>query len=225
MKIVNSVLVILLALSFLSCKEKKIKNKIFKKELVYNSDSIYYNIDVVWNENGLDEELFLVTKNISVADSIFGCYNNKENWKRAWNFMKEKYPKSQCPNFTYNIHINENGKFHEFASIVYDARDITYPILRQGEFSNSNSNILKSKNNQIETSNFLRIMEVNNDNLDSKSMNVVYKNMKWNIVSKEIINHNYKLEYCIDTSENNFSLKKMNFHYIFDYPQSNFKCK
>jgi hypothetical protein len=224
-KIVNSIIILLL---LISCSKKTDnKSQIYTKNSNnYNPDSIYYNIDIGWNENDVEEELFLITKNITVADSSFGgLKNNNGNWKRAWNYMKNKYPEMECPKFTYSIYLFENNKFNEFASIIYDGRDITYPSLKQGEFSNLNSKALKGKNKKIPTSNFLRIMEVSNDNLDVKSINLIYENKKWTIISKEILNHNYELSYCIDTTNNDFSLKKMNLHYIFDYPQSNFNCK
>lgn len=232
----NSLLIILiLTIPLKSCnkkrdfKNKKTGDKNQNYTMIrnnYNPDSIYYNIDVVWNENGVENELFLITKSITVADSSFGgLKNNNENWKRAWNYMKNKYPEMECPNLKYSIYLYENKKFIEFASVIYDGRDITYPILKQGEFSNLNSNALTGKNKKVTVSNFLRIMEVNNDNLDLKSINLIYENKKWTIISKEILNHNYELSYCIDTTDNDFSLKNMNLHYIFDYPQSNFNCK
>lgn len=226
MKIINIIIIVgLILILSISCKENKIINGSKKVENSYNPDSIYFNIDIVWNENDVAEELFLITKSITVADSSFGGYNNNENWKRAWKYMKNKYPEMESPNFTYNIYFYENEKFNEFANIIYDSRDITYPSLRQGEFSNLNSNLLMGKYKKLPASNFLRIIEISNDNLDSKSINLIYQNKKWIVISKEILNHNYELKYCIDTTDNDFSLKKMNIHYIFDYPQSNFNCK
>ena len=226
MKIINSILIIgSILILFISCKENKVKSKSKKVINLYNPDSIYYNIDVIWNENGPEEELFLMTKTITVGDSSFGGYNNNENRKKAWKYMENKYPEMECPNFTYNIYLYENDRFNEFASIICDIRDITYPSLRQGEFSNLNSDYLMGKYKKIPVSNFLRIMEVSNDNLDSKSINLIYTNKKWVVISKEILNHNYEIAYCIDSTYNDFSLKKMNIHYIFDYPQSNFNCK
>ena len=225
MKTVNNIcFFVTILILFYSCKENRVIKNEIKNELMYNPDSIFYNIDVEWNKNKTQEELFLVTKLITVKDSSFGGYNDN-NWKRAWQFLREKYPKMECPNCTYNICLFENNKFNEFASIIYDGRDITYPILRQGEFSNLNSDDLKGKYKKIPVSNFLRIMEISNDDLDSKSINLIYKNKKWIVISKEILNHNLKIEYGIDTTKNNFSLKKMNIHYLFDYPQSNFNWK
>ena len=222
MKTVNSLCIFsAILILFHSCKENRVVKNEIKNERIYNPDSIFYNIDVEWDKNKTQEELFLVTKLITVKDSSFGGYNDN-NWKRAWQFMGEKYPQMECPNFTYNIYLFENNKFNEFASIIYDGRDITYPSLRQGEFSNLNSDYLMGKYKKIPSSNFLRIMEISNSDLDSKSINLIYENKKWIVISKEILNHNFKLEYGIDTTKNNFSLKKMNLHYIFDYPQSNF---
>ena len=76
MKIVNSI-IMLLFITLISCNKKRdIQNKkpddknqnytIIRNN--YNPDSIYYNIDVVWDENGV-EELFLITKSITVSDS------------------------------------------------------------------------------------------------------------------------------------------------------------
>jgi hypothetical protein len=233
MKTVNSI-IILLFMTLLSCNKKRdidskktdINSQVYAIiSNKYNPDSIFYNIDVEWNENGVQEELFLITKNITVADSLFGAANNNKNWERAWKYMKKKYPEMGCPNFTYSLSVYDNRKFNEFASIVYDGRDITFPSLRQGEFSNLNSSALMGKYKKIAISNFLRIMEISNDNLDTKSINLIYKNKKWIVISKEILSHNYQLKYCIDTTNNDFSLKKMNIHYVFDYPQSNFNCK
>lgn len=223
MKIVNSLIPLLILIFSSSCKENKILEKSFKIKNPYNLDSIYYHIDVDGNKVG--KELFLITKSITVADSLFGGANDNENWERAWKYMKKKYPEMGCPNFTYSISMYENRRFNEFTSIVYDGRDITYPSLRQGELSNLNSSVLMGKYKKLAVSDFLRIMEINNDNLDTKSINLIYKNKKWTVISKEILNHNYNLEYCIDTTNNDFSLKKMNIHYIFDYPQSKFNCK
>ena len=226
MKIFNIILPFgMILILLVSCKENIISKKSSKVDNLYNPDSIYYNIDITWNENGVEEELFLITRNIIVSDSIFGGYDNNENWKRAWKYMKKNYPETECPNFKYNIYMYENDKFNEFASIIYDGRDITYPSLRQGEFSNLNSNFLKGKYKDLSASNFLRIMEISNDDLDSRCINVIYNDKKWTIISKEILKHNYELKYCIDTTDNNFSLRNMYFNYIFDYPQSNFTCK
>ena len=70
-KIVNSIIILLL---LISCSKKTDnKSQIYTKNSNnYNPDSIYYNIDIGWNENDVEEELFLITKKlVRISNEFF----------------------------------------------------------------------------------------------------------------------------------------------------------
>ncbi|OYQ33269.1 hypothetical protein CHU92_12815 [Flavobacterium cyanobacteriorum] len=69
----------------------------------YTNYSMYYKIDVTGND---DKELFLVTKEIFVADSSFGIYNPDNLMKaKLWSLQQK-----DKPYIIYNIFIEENNE-------------------------------------------------------------------------------------------------------------------
>lgn len=57
-------------------------------------------------------------------------------------------------------------------------------------------------------------MEISDNNLDCKSINLIYKDKKWQVFSKEAISSS---GYCLDTIRINFSTDLIYFDNIFNY--------
>jgi hypothetical protein len=222
MKIIIKALLLLIVPIAVSCDKKINKSTTAHDNLnsKYNPDSVYYHIDVLWDEND-DKELFLITSSLYVKDSCFGVSSNHDNWKNAWAYMGEKYPDMRCPDFLYRIFFFGDGKFNEFSSVSIDADYLTYPVLRQGEFTSLSK--IAPKKLAWESSVFLRIVEVSDSNIDSRNINLIYKNKKWIVFSKEKLRAQDKL-YCLDTIQNDFSLKNFRFDSVFDSYNSEFHC-
>lgn len=127
-KIANKICVILFFLLLIGCNKRTVWEN--SNSLIdYNSDSVYYKIDVLGDK---EKESFLVTREISIQDSSFGGYAY-ENWQRAWNYSKTK---DDNPSFLYKIHFYTDNKYKEFSKLLFRADGITYPVLKQGQFSN-----------------------------------------------------------------------------------------
>jgi len=216
MKIANRLYFFMLFIVLSGCKDKISHSKQYNAIIDHDADSVYYRIDVMGDEN---KELFMVTREILVADSAFGGYTYK-NWQKAWAYSKAKYKtdKKIIPDLLYKIYFYENNDYKVISKIMFDGNGTTYPILKKGQFSNLKE--ISKKNLDHEGIQYLKIMEISDTDLSCKSINLIYKNKKWQVFSKEVISHN---GYCLDTIRNNFDIDLIRFDNIFIH-ESDFKC-
>lgn len=216
MKIANRLCFFMFFIVLSGCKDKILHSKQYNAIIEYDTDSVYYRIDVMGDEN---KELFMVTREILVADSSFGGYTYK-NWQKAWAYSKTKYKTDEkvIPDLLYKIHFYKNNDYEEFSKLIFRADGLTYPVLKSGQFTNLN--VVSKKNLEHAGTQYLKIMEISDTNLSCKSINLVYKNKKWQVFSKEVISYS---GYCLDTIRNNFDIDLIRFDNIFIY-DSEFKC-
>lgn len=132
MKTVNRLYYFMFFITLFGCEDKTFQNNQCSEIIDYTTDSVYYKIDVVGDE---DKESFLVTKEIVVADSSFGRYIYK-NWQEAWVYSKTI---EHAPNFLYKIYFYKNGNYEEFSKLIFRTDGITYPILKHGQLDNLNT--------------------------------------------------------------------------------------
>ncbi|AXG74553.1 hypothetical protein DVK85_10030 [Flavobacterium arcticum] len=225
MRIVSK-LVIILFLALTSCGNKETKQQKYpiydnwySSFSEFESDSIYYKIDVKGNYN---EELFLMTKKIIVKDSLFGAYTY-ENWQKSWNYSKKV---DSEPLFIYTIAMYDGKSFNDFSKLVFNPSWIKYPVLKKGEFTNLDT--VSKSDMQHETPVYLKIMAASNDNLNCTSINLIYNNNKWKMFSREVLDYsNYGRSlngYCMDTILGEYSkIDTIRFDRVFD--DHYFDCK
>jgi hypothetical protein len=181
----------------------------------FDADTVYYKIDVHGDEK---KETFMVTREIMVADSSFGNYN-WDNWVKAWDYSKTKASGPYgVPDFLYQIHFFKNKKFEPLAKLYYDPYVSSYPTLKSGMFSNLT--VVSPKDFEHEGTQFLRIMNESYVEFDFQSINLTYKNEKWEVFSFE---EYHETRYCIDTITYNYDLKYVNFDFLSLYGR--FNCK
>lgn len=84
----------------------------------------------------------------------------------------------------------------------------------------SNLTVVSTKDFKHEGSRFLRIMSESYTEFDFQSINLAYKNDKWEVFSFEEF---HETRYCIDTTTYNYDLKSVNFDFLSVYGR--FNCK
>ena len=216
MKTANNIFYILIIISFTCCTNKSFngQNKNTLSVINYDADSVYYKIDVKDDGN---PETFLVCKNYIVGDSLIGSYNDA-NRKKAYQLISENknFDKFRVM-LLYNIFYLEDSTYKKISTIKYDDDLLTYPILKQGLFSDK---IIFRKNLKREGIGYLKIMEVSDYSYDCRVINMIYSNHKWQVFSKEIINNQgtfgVPTEYSLDTMNIDFNFNKIYFPQVFE---------
>ncbi|MFC6097120.1 hypothetical protein ACFPVY_10740 [Flavobacterium qiangtangense] len=220
MKTVSSLLFILL---ILSCRDKK--NDIIQNRNVsiidYQADSVYYKIDVI---NDGEKELFLVTNNYAVGDSIIGGISNYNNHKKGYNLINENPDLKKLSVYILSrIFYIEDNQSTQIAKISNRDDEFNYLILKQGYFMEPA--IIDGK--RI-SGGYLRIQEISDYQLGGKYLNLVYYKNKWIVFTKEIDNPTkglpaYCQGYCVDTLFIDNDLNKGSFNEFF-YSSGYCKC-
>ncbi|WP_315045286.1 hypothetical protein [Capnocytophaga sputigena] len=169
----------------------------------YDRDSIFYLLDVKEDDHNSKEKL-LVTRQIMAGDSIFGYNGLQQNRDRAWDFYYANGEESRFrPRYLYTIFIEEDNVYKEIVQIGYVELQYTV-ILRQGYVYDRFNNRPEDCCSQGQ---YLRIMRMNENDMNSKSINVCYNNGRWNVFSEEEIKVDYfnekqdrKVQYYIDST-------------------------
>ena len=196
-------LISLLCLLTIACNHHKTLVDTENFVVDYDRDSIFYLLDVKEDDHNSKEKL-LVTRQIIAGDSIFGYNGLQQNRDRAWDFYYANGEKSRFrPRYLYTIFIEEDNVYKEIVQIGYVELQYTI-ILRQGY-------VYERFNNRPEDccsqGQYLRIMRMNENDMNSKSINVCYNNGRWNVFSEEEIKVDYfnekqdrKVQYYIDST-------------------------
>ena len=196
-------LISLLCLLTIACNHHK--NLVDTENFVvdYDRDSIFYLLDVKEDDHNSKEKL-LVTRQIMAGDSIFGYNGLQQNRDRAWDFYYANGEESRFrPRYLYTIFIEEDNVYKEILQIGYVELQYTI-ILRQGYVYDRFNNRPEDCCSQGQ---YLRIMRMNENDMNSKSINVCYNNGRWNVFSEEEIKVDYfnekqdrKVQYYIDST-------------------------
>ncbi|WP_291131834.1 hypothetical protein [Flavobacterium sp. UBA7682] len=224
MKIVNRTLLILFVFFIVSCKDKSSDSIKRQNTSVvdYQADSVYYKIDVVGDG---EKELFLMTNNYVVGDSVIGGISNNDNYTKANKMVTDdpSHYKEGNISILSRIFFYEDKRFNQIASIYSSDVEFHYPILKQG---NSFKPIIIDGEKFY--GGFLRVQEISDYYLGGRYVNMIYYKNKWRIYSKEIDNPTkglvpYPKGYCIDSTLVSYNLNKNGFNEIF-YLGDGFKC-
>ncbi len=224
MKTVNRLIIGIIIVFCFSCKNDKFTMMNNKRISIidYQADSVFYKIDVIGDG---EKELFLMTNNYVVGDSIIGGISNEANYDKANEMVKNNSSAYKESNILIlsKVYFYNNKKFDQIASIYSRDDEFTYPILKQG-YSFKTMFVDGEKFN----GSFLRIQEVSDYYSGGRYVNMIYYKNKWRIYSKEIDNPTkglipYPKGYCIDSTMVNYDLNKNGFNEIF-YLGNGFKC-
>ena len=197
---VNKMFFIIITLILLSYGNQQVQNKEEKRDyplIDYQRDSVYYLLDV---RGDSEKEKLLVTREVMVQDSIFGGGENRENWRKAWKYADTLFDEKTY--FLYKVYIYENEDYKKITELIYNIADIAYPILRAGDFSShhkvfSEMNLCRGYDTQ-----YLKIVSIDNDDLNAKCINLSYVEGKWvRVSSEQLIYRDQKSIYCIDTTD------------------------
>lgn len=220
MKIVSSLLFVLLIVSCIDKKNDIIRNKNVSI-INYQVDSVYYKIDVI---NDGEKELFLVTNNYVVGDSIIGGISNYNNHKKAYNIIKKNPDfKKTSVHILSRIFYVEDNQLTQIAKILNRDDEFYYPILKQGYLMEPA--VIDRK---MISGGYLRIQQISDYQLGGKYLNLVYYKNKWVIFTKEIDNPTkglpaYCQGYCVDTLFIDNNLNNDSFNEFF-YSSGYCKC-
>ena len=210
----KSICTIIIILFLIACNQQaQNKEKQENYPLVdYQRDSVYYLLDV---RGDSEKEKLLVTREVMVQDSIFGGGENQENWIKAWKYADTLFDEETY--FLYKVYIYENGDYRKITELIYNIASIAYPVLRAGEFS-SHHNVYSEKNPcRGEDVQYLKIVSIDNDDLNAKCINLSYVDGKWITVSTEQLIYRDQIPmYCIDTTDcYDYSNEKIKFSSLY----------
>lgn len=176
----------------------------------YQRDSVYYWLDVRGDK---EKEKLLVTREIIVEDSLFGGWENTDNQIRALRYADSL--SSDETLFLYKVYIYEDKGYQKITELAFHLYDIAYPVLRAGEFSSHH--IVFSQQNPCggEDTQYLKIVSINNSDLNTACVNLAYVEGKWVGVSQEqLFYRDQKPVYCIDTTYcHDYTQERIRFSY------------
>ena len=223
MKTASKFLLLFVIMLIVSCKEttinKMTNKKSFSSVIDYEMDSIFYRINA---KSDFEQEVFLMTKNIIVKDSLFGIYTYQK-WQEAWKYAKEKDTE---PLFLYELSILEDESFKTISRLIFNPSWMLYPVLKTGIHSDTNPVVIKTKD--LSSLSYLKIMTLSEINLNCTATNIRFINNRWEIFSREILNYDDSggpRGYCLDTLSIDLKLDTLYFNRAFYLNEEKFKCK
>lgn len=235
MKTVNKIIILTL-ITLVSCN----KNSSVKKEndiiqsthslVDLEADSVYYKLSVGYENQEYYQDdrlnlLFLVTKEVYVANKNFGCYN-KKNIFDAKKYSIEKKDKLDDNNVYLVTKISAKKTNYLYDTIWEYKSHVTFI---ENSYSFYELKLFLEQSNIAYNNKVQNCLNINFKTLNSGdgyilyTLNYLYKNKQWELVSREKIctipNEINKQQrgYCLDTINKNCLIKANKFILSLDY--------